>query len=262
MFIQLNNLTLHYQTEGQPQGLPLVFINSLGCDLRIWDQLLPAFNHEFHLIRYDKRGHGLSDAPPGPYTIRDHSQDLDSLLTHLQVEKAVLVGISVGGLIALEWARLHPERVQALVLCDTAPKIGQAEGWQERIQAVRSQGLPAMAETILSRWFGPTFRQNHPADYYGYRNMLARASEEGYVATCAALRDADLRQEIANIAVPTLVLCGDEDVVISPAQTREWAAALPQAHVATIPHAAHLPCIEQPEVMAQVIGQFLQIFAD
>ncbi len=271
MFALINELTMHYridappesestggETGSAPSGPALVFINSLGCDLRIWDGVVPALMDRFHVLRYDKRGHGLTDAPPGPYTIREHSQDLAGLLDALAIDTAVLVGISVGGLVAMDFALLHPERVRGLVLCDTAPNIGTAGGWTERIRAVNERGLEEMAETIMARWFAPGFAQSNPAMFRGWRNMLARTPQEGYTATCAALMDADLRESIGAITAPTLAVCGAADLVVTPAQTREWAACLPGAWVKVIEGAAHLPCIEQPQALLQVMEPFLQ----
>jgi 3-oxoadipate enol-lactonase len=259
MFALINHLTLHYQIDGQPQGMPLVFVNGLGCDLHIWDHVIPPFKDQYRIIRYDKRGHGHSDTPPGPYTIRDHCNDLADLLSELKVDQAILVGISVGGLIALDFTMLHPGVVRALVLCDTAPKIGTTELWNDRILTVHERGLTEMGDAILSRWFAPEFKENRPSDYQESLNMLSRTPLEGYVATCAALRDADLRgPTLHTIPVPTLVLCGAQDLVVSPAQTKEWAAFIPQARIEVIEGAAHLPCIEQPERMANVIGKFLR----
>jgi len=258
MFALLNHLTLHYRVDGRLQGTPLVFINSLGCDLRVWEGVIQSFTNQPGIIRYDKRGHGLSDGPPGPHTIRGHTHDLYALLNFLEVNDVLLIGISVGGQIAMDFALQYPSRVLGLVLSDTAPVIGTPELWEERIQAVRERGLAGMAETILSRWFLPEFSQTRPAEYRGYLNMLSRTSPEGYIATCAAIRDADLSGSIGAITAPALALCGAGDRVVSPEQTREWAACLPKAHLEIIKGAAHLPCIEQPEAMANAIGEFLR----
>ncbi len=258
MFALINGITLHYRLDGASNGAPLVFINSLGCDLRIWEPVVAHWMGDYRMIFYDKRGHGLSDAPPGPYTIHDHTQDLEALLADLKVSSPVLLGISVGGLVAMDYALLHPDGVRALVLCDTAPKIGTAEGWNERIEKVNELGLENLAEVILSRWFMPSFSSVHPAEYRGYINMLSRSPQAGYTATCSALRDADLRESISAIQVPVLAICGSGDGVVTPEQTREWAACLPRARVDIINDAAHLPCIEQPEAVATAIKQFLK----
>ena len=210
-FVAVQGITLHYVFEGLKEGVPLVFINSLGGDLRIWDKLVPYFVEHFPIIRYDKRGHGLSDCPPGPYSIRDHANDLANLLEYLQVKQAILVGVSVGGMIALDYAINHPQSVGALVLCDTAAKLGTAEYWHERIESLRKNGFDDVAEAIVSRWFSPTFFNQHSADYQGYFNMLTRTPIAGYIATCEAIRDADLRDSVRTIKAKSLILCGAED---------------------------------------------------
>ena len=139
-FETIDSITLHYTLDGQSTGMPLVFLNSLGTDLRIWQKVLPYFASHYRLICYDKRGHGLSDSPPGPYTLGNHTNDLAGLLAHLQVDEAVLIGDSVGGMIAIDFAASRPQQVKALVLCDTAAKIGTAEYWNERIDTLRQHG--------------------------------------------------------------------------------------------------------------------------
>jgi len=258
MFALINNLTLHYRIEGDARNPPLVFINSLGTDLRLWDEVAAKFVDRYRLIHYDKRGHGLSDAPTGPYSIRDYAHDLAGLLDHLKVETGILVGISVGGMIAMDYTLQYPERVKALVLCDTAPRIGAVESWNDRIQVVRQQGLAALAETLTGRWFAPVFASRHPAKYRGYLNMLARMPLEGYVATCAALRDADLREQAKAITAPSLVLCGSEDASTPPSLVLQFAVSLPNAHFEIIEEAAHLPCVEQPEAVAAAMDRFFR----
>jgi 3-oxoadipate enol-lactonase len=256
-FTTVNNVTLHYACEGASEGPPLVFINSLGTDLRIWDRVVPHFSDSYRIIRYDKRGHGLSDCPPAPYSIRDHATDLAGLLDQLEAPQAILVGISVGGMIALDFAATWAERVLSLVLCDTAPKIGSAVLWNERITNLRQNGMDAMRDTILPRWFADAFVMQEPAAYRGYANMLTRMPVEGYTGTCAAIRDADLTDAARSITIPTLVLCGAEDLATPPALVQRLCELIPHAQYQKIPDAAHLPCIEQPDIIAQHIAQFI-----
>lgn len=261
-FITNQGVTLHYRLDGVPDGIPLVFLNSLGTDLRMWDKVTPAFAGRYRLIRYDKRGHGLSDCPPGPYALRDHTNDLAGLLAHLQVGPAILIGDSVGGMIALDFAAAHPQQVKALVLCDTAAKIGTADYWNERIDTLRQHGLPYLAPTILERWFSPTFAAQHPAEYRAYGNMLTRTPLEGYIATCTAIRDADLREAAQALAVKSLVVCGAEDKATPPELARGLAETLPNARFELIEQAGHLPGIEQPAALAAKINRFLSEISD
>jgi 3-oxoadipate enol-lactonase len=254
MFATVNGITLNYVLEKNLGKPTVVFINSLGSDYRIWEKMLPHFS-DYQTLRYDKRGHGLSDAPPAPYSMTDHAKDLCGLLEHLTIDKAILVGISVGGMIALQTALLRPEKVNALVLCDTGAKIGTEESWRERIDAVQQGHMETVAKTVIGRWFTPTFFEKNAAEAQGYFNMLTRTPLEGYMGTCAALRDADLRSSVS--ALKALVLCGSEDQSTPPSLNQELATLL-NAPFEGIDGAGHLPCIEQAEVMSQRILSFLQ----
>lgn len=257
-FATVEGIKLHYTLEGLPSGPPLVFINSLGTNYHLWDKLIPYFVDNFPIVRYDKRGHGLSDCPPGPYSISDHANDLAGLLEHLNIKEAILIGISVGGMIALEQASRQPQSVKALVLCDTAAKIGTTESWNERIEAIRQNGLSGMAGTILGRWFTAAFAEQDPAGYQAYQAMLTQTPVAGYLATCAAIQDADLSEPAKTIRTKALVLGGADDLSTPPQVGRELAGMLSEARFEVIEQAGHLPCVEQPEAMAQKILQFFR----
>lgn len=257
-FFTLKNITLHYYAEGISGGVPMVFINPLGCDLRVWDAVVPHLKSYYPVIRFDKRGHGLSDTPSAPYSMADLAADVNGLLDHLGIEQAILVGMSVGGMIALKTALVYPGRVKALVLCDTAAKIATADYWNERINTLREHGMTHLADKILSRWFTADFIEQNPAIYRGFYNLLTRMPLEGYIGTCAALRDTDLRAEVQRISVPTLVLCGTEDVATPPTLVREFAESLPHTSFMLIDKAAHTPSAEQPEQLAAAILTFLK----
>lgn len=255
-FANVGGITLHYRQEGLQTGIPLVFINSLGTDLRLWDELVKSLANRYAIVRYDKRGHGLSDCPPGPYSIRDETNDLAGLLAHLEIEEAIVVGISVGGMIALDYAGRHPERTKSLVLSDTAPRIGTADTWNGRIAALRDKGMAPLSDTIVARWFAPEFAIQRPTDYRGFTNMFVRTPLEGYTATCEAIRDADLTEIVGTIKAKALVLCGEKDVATPPNSVRDLATILENAHFELVEEAAHLPCAEQPASMAEKITRF------
>lgn len=257
-FATFNNLTLHYQIEGKSQATAIIFANSLGTDLRIWDGVVAHFAENYMIIRYDKPGHGLSDTPSGTYTIHDHAEAVAGLLDTLNIQTVIFAGISMGGQIAQNFAIYHPERVKALVLCDTAAKLGTADGWNQRIDGIREKGMARMSDTILSRWFASSYAEGNPSDYTGYRNMLARTSADGYIAACESLRDADMREQVVNVQAPTLVICGAEDVATTPTTVQELAESIPNARLILIENAGHLPCIEQPDVMSSKIKQFFE----
>ncbi len=257
-FITANGLTLHYAESGRADGLPLVFANSLGTDFRTWDGVVPHFADECRIIRYDKRGHGLSDCPPAPYRIEDHADDLVGLLDALEIPSAVIVGISVGGQITMNVAIRYLERVKAAIFCDTAAKIGTEEMWNTRINTLREHGMAYLSETIVTRWFAPSYAEAQPAAYRGYMHMLARTPVEGYAGTCESLRDADMREAVAKIQAKPLVICGAEDAATTPELVRAFAESLPDSQFQLIHGAGHLPCVEQPDATAHAIQHFLQ----
>ncbi len=256
-FTTINQHVFHYVLQGDLSGTALVFINSLGGDLRIWDAVIPELSDQRPIVRYDLRGQGLSDCPPGPYTIEQFSDDLVGLLDFLDLEQAIPIGISVGGMVAQHFAANYPERVPCLVLADTGARIGTAEMWNERIAALRAHGMEHLTEAILTRWFPPEFAEERPEEYRGYANMLARNPVSGYTATCEAIRDADLSALSERIRSPALVLCGAKDIATPPEMALSLAEALPDARLALISGAAHLPCIEQPAAMAGEMDRFL-----
>jgi 3-oxoadipate enol-lactonase len=257
-FTATEEITLHFELDGSAKGQPLVFINSLGTDLRSWDAVVEELAADFLCLRYDKRGHGLSDCPPGPYTLSDFSDDLARLVEILGLGQHAVVGISIGGLIAMDYALRFGNELRGLVIADSAAQIGNPEGWQQRIDDVNARGLAEMAAEILPRWFSSQYAEKCPDEYRGYLNMLARQPAAGYTASCAALRDADLRDRVKELDVPTLVLCGEEDGPTPPETCRQLASSLPQAEFAVIPGAGHLPCIEQPAEFARQVRAFAE----
>ncbi|MBE7202733.1 MAG: 3-oxoadipate enol-lactonase [Parafilimonas terrae] len=252
-FISCNGIVLHAGRIGDPGKPAIVFANSLGTDARIWDAVIPFLAERYSFVLYDKRGHGLSDAPRGPYRIADHAADLMALLDAMRIDRFALVGLSVGGMIAQTIAAGQRDRVAALVLCDTAAKIGDTSTWDARIEAVEYKGLESIATSVLERWFTRPYRSRETAAMAGWRNMLTRQPPGGYAATCAAIRDADLRAVAATIAVPTLCLVGDGDLSTPPDLVRGTADLIPNSRFAVIEGAGHIPCVEQPKALADLI---------
>jgi 3-oxoadipate enol-lactonase len=257
-FVKIDKAVHHYVVEGDRKKPALVFSNSLGSDLCIWDAVASRLVSNFYLIRYDQRGHGLSDFTEPPYSIDDLARDLVGLLDALEINQAVVCGISVGGLIAQCLALSHPRRVRALVLCDTGARIGSTESWEQRIATVQGGGLQPLEAPSMERWFTQTFRERSPADVRGYSNMLLRTTVAGYLGACCALRDADFTQDAIRISQPTLVLCGEQDVATPPELGKELARLIPRSQFALIQQAAHLICIEQPDAVVDRMMQFFR----
>ena len=255
-FKALNGIVLHYQDLGPAEKPALVFANSLGTDFRIWDQVVARLAEGFRIVLYDKRGHGLSSVTPAPYRIADHVADLAALLDDLAIEGAIVCGLSVGGLIAQGLYASRPELVRALILSDTAHRIGNAETWAQRIAAIEQSGIESIADAILERWFSKGLREGDPTALAGWRHMLTRTPQAGYLGTCAAIRDADFTEQAKQIKVPALCIVGREDGATPPELMRQTAELIPGCGYQVIEGAGHLPCIEQPQVVAALIEKF------
>jgi 3-oxoadipate enol-lactonase len=266
-FATINGIAIHHDVrfadgDGNAGAPVLVFINSLGTDFRIWDQVRGKLSDEFTMLVYDKRGHGLSGLANPPYSISDHVEDLAALLDHLDLHDVVLCGLSVGGLISLGLHAVQPERIRGLVLSNTAPKIGNAEMWAARISAIEENGIGSILEDVMARWFTPDFRRPDNAAYQGYCTMLLRQAPQGYAGTCAAIRDADFTEVAAKIAIPALCIAGSHDGSTPPAIVKAMAELIPGARYELIEDAAHIPCVETPAVHAALIRDFVRNLMD
>lgn len=262
-FALIDDVAVHYDFrpagEGGHGAAPaLVFINSLGTDLRIWDGIVALLGDDHAILTYDKRGHGLSETGATPYTIERLARDLIALLERLSIRRAVLCGLSVGGLVAQGVHALRPDLVAGLVLSNTAHKIGTADMWNARIEAIGKSGLAGIVDATMPRWFTPAFRVPENAAYAGYRSMFVRQPLAGYAATCAALRDADYTADARRITVPTLCIVGDQDGATPPELVRELAGLIPGARFEVIAASGHIPNAEQPAAYADLLRRFLQ----
>jgi 3-oxoadipate enol-lactonase len=183
--------------------------------------------------------------------------DLAGLLDRLGNDDVILCGLSIGGLIAQGFAARHPQAVRGLILCDTAAKIGTAQSWNDRISTVERDGIEAIADSVMEKWFTAAFHRERSADLAGYRTMLVRQPVAGYVGSCVALRGADYTEAARDISVPTLCIVGDQDGSTPPDLVRATAALIPGARFEVIAGAGHIPCVEQPEPLAALIRSFL-----
>ena len=236
-FARLNDVTLHYQVIGSPADKPaVVFVNSLGTDFRIWRDVVVRLADDCSMLMYDKRGHGLSDVGDAPYSMALHAADLQALLEHTGFSGAVAVGSSVGGLIAQQLSLSRPKSLAGIVLLGIAHKVGTAQSWAERIAAVSSGGIAAVADKIVSGWFTAEFRKDKAATA-GYRNMLTRTPQDGYLGTVAAIRDTDFTTTARRIAVPVVCAVGDSDPTTPVALAQEYVGLAPGARLPRHEHA-------------------------
>lgn len=257
-FASINDIVVHYDFQRVKGEKPVVvFINSLGTDFRIWNEVRTRLNKDASTLVYDKRGHGLSDIGNTPYTIEQLASDLIALLDRLSIKRTIICGLSVGGLIAQGVYAARPDLVTGLILSNTAHKIGTAEMWNARIAAIQQDGLTSILDATMPRWFTPVYRRPDNPAYRAYCNMFARQPLDGYAATCAALREADLTEVAKNVSVPTLCLVGDQDGSTPPTLVRELASLIPEADFAEIAASGHIPCIEQPDAYVSLLRNFI-----
>jgi 3-oxoadipate enol-lactonase len=248
---------LAYRMDGAAGAPVLVLSNSIATDHTMWDDNVAAFARHFRVLRYDMRGHGGSGAPPGAYSIDRLGRDAIELMDRLEVERVHFLGLSLGGFVG-QWLGVHaPERIDRLVLSNTAPHLGPASDFDARISDLRGEGaMDSVAETFLANWFPPALREANGPTIRRFRAMILRSPPHGLAGAFAAVRDADLRRPIALIDRPTLVVGGECDTVTLPEHSRQIAARIPGARLAMLP-SVHLPNVEMARDYEEIVLRFL-----
>lgn len=253
--LDLGDVTLHWREDGDPAGHPVVFANALGTDFRLWDKVIPLLPKGLRLLRFDMRGHGLSSCPEGPYGMGALIRDAERLLDAAGVRDCVFVGLSIGGLIAQGLAVKRLDQIRALVLSNTAAKIGTPQLWADRIAAIRAGGIEVIADATMERWFSAPFRAG--SEVTAWRNMLTRQPVEGYTGSANAIAGADFITPTSGLTLPTLVIAGSEDGSTPPDMVREMADLIKGSRFDLIRGAGHLPPVEKPAEYAQALRSFL-----
>jgi 3-oxoadipate enol-lactonase/4-carboxymuconolactone decarboxylase len=255
-FTTRDGCRLYWKLDGADSLPPLVLLNSIGTDMGLWDAVLPGLSPAFRLLRIDTRGHGASDAPAGDYTLAQLADDVAAIMDDAGVTRAAVAGVSLGGMMAMELALRHPPRVSALALICTSPAM-DAVAWQARIETVRGQGTAAIAELAVGRLLSPDFRVRHPGIADSLLRFIRAQSDQGYAGAGAAIRDMDLLDRLAAIAVPALVVTGERDISTPFAGHGDrLLASIPGARHAALA-SAHLPPIEAPGALAAMLRGFL-----
>lgn len=255
-FVTAAKARLFYRWDG-PEGLPTVVLsNSLGSTYAMWDPQIAELSRSFRVLRYDTRGHGSSDVTPGPYDLGLLGRDVLSLLDALELRAVSFCGLSLGGMIGIWLASNQSQRLERLVLCNTSAQLGGPDLWNSRIEAVRSGGMAAIADTVIERWFTPGFRQENPETINRIRDMVLGTPPDGYAACAAAIRDMDQRAALDRIATPTLVICGTHDPATPPEHGRFIAAHIQGARLVELA-TAHLSNVEAAPVFTNTVLDFL-----
>jgi 3-oxoadipate enol-lactonase len=255
-FLEIDGAPLHYRWDGPANRPVLLFSNSLGTDLSMWDAQIPELSRHFRLLRYDARGHGESSLPPGPCTLAQLGEDVVALLDALGLDRVHFCGLSMGGAIG-QWLGIHhPDRLHKLVLANTAAKFGQPENWTARIEQVRKGGIQSLLPGLLDRWVTADYQAAEPETVARIREMLLATPTDGYCACCEALRDFDQRALVDSIAAPTLVIAGSNDMATPQALSEFLAGAIPGARFVSLP-TAHLSNIEASSAFTAAVLAFL-----
>jgi 3-oxoadipate enol-lactonase len=251
------SVVVQHRLDG-PEDAPVVVLsNSLGTTHRMWDEQLPALAERFRVLRYDTRGHGDSAAPPGPYSIEGLAGDALALLDELGIERVSWCGVSLGGMTGLWLAANAPERIERLVPCCTAAYLPPADAWTDRAATVRAEGMAAVADAVLERWFTPDLADREPDTVERFRTELLQTPPEGYAGCCEAIAGHDVRGLLASISAPTLVIAGEEDPATPPALGEEIAGGVPGARFEVVPHGRHLANVERADAVTPMLLEHL-----
>ncbi len=254
--IDANGASLHVEIEGPDAAPALMLSNSLGTDLHMWDPQAGEFTKSFRLIRYDRRGHGKSSAPKGPYSMEMLGRDALGILDALNIRKVHWLGLSMGGMVGQWLGANAPDRIDRLILSNTSSYYENKMPWNDRIALVREKGLGAIADNIMKVWFTEDFRTRAPQTVARMKDTMLGIPLEGYIGCCEAVRDMDHRDLLGRITAPTLVIAGIKDPA-TPVENAEFIRArVPGAKLALI-DAAHIANVEQPNAYARAAMDFL-----
>lgn len=254
--IAANGTSLHWREDGDPNGRPVVFANSLGTDLRLWDAVIDILPQHHRYIRFDLRGHGLSDVGQSPYEMSTLVDDAEALVEALDLGAVTFVGLSIGGMIGQGLAARRPDLMNRLVLSNTAARMGTPEMWADRMANIERHGLNGIADGVLDRWFGPAFRAR--PEVAMWRAMLTRTPQQGYLGCCAAIAGADLTATTQTLTLPVMGIAGSEDGASPADLVRATCDLIAGAHCHVIAGAGHLPCVETPKEFAALLIPFLE----
>jgi len=254
--IRTNGIDTHYALSGRPGAPTVILSHGLAANLSMWEPQLPMLSRSFSVLRYDIRGHGASSATPGDYSLELLARDVIALMDALGIDAAHYVGLSLGGMVGQYVGAWHRERLLSLVLCATTSDAPKA-AWDARVRDARAHGVAPLADATVDRWVTPALRRDAPQTVEQIRAMVLGTSLDGYAGSAAAIRDMALAPVLGRIAVPTLVIAGEEDTSTPLPVLAHIADAIPGAELLTVPGAAHMPTMERPEVCNAALERFL-----
>ncbi len=254
--IDADGCLLNVSVEGRESGPTIMLSNSLGTTMQMWEPQMAALTKLFRVVRYDRRGHGKSGVPAGPYSMDRFGKDVLAILDDLNIEKVHWCGVSMGGMVGQWLGANAPERVGKLVLANTACYYADPTNWLNRIKAVNEGGLAAIADTVIAAWLTADFREREPQITARLKQMLLDSPAQGYMACCEALSTLDLRDQLPRITAPTLVIAGRNDVATPVAAGELVRSSIPGASM-TLLDAAHISNVEQSHSFTEAVVGFL-----
>lgn len=255
--IKTQHTTLNYVFDDFKKEQTILFSNSLGTDLTMWDKQVELLGVEFNILRYDIRGHGNSEVTEGEYSTEMLGKDVLDLLDYLKIKKVNFCGLSIGGLTG-QWLGIHaPERLNKLIICNTAVKIGNNEGWNTRIDDVQKNGLYSIVSGTQERWFTPEFVSKNKTEVVAVLAKFVQTPLAGYVFCCAAVRDADFTNDVSKISVATLIIVGTEDFVTTVEDGDFLMDKIPNSILAGL-KTAHISNIEKADEFTKLLIEFIK----
>jgi 3-oxoadipate enol-lactonase len=254
--IDADGCPIHIEVEGREGAPALMLSNSLGTDLTMWNPQVKNFAEKFRLIRYDRRGHGQSGAPKGPYSMERFGRDVLAVLDALKIERTHWCGLSMGGMVGQWLGANAPGRIDRMIFSNTACYYSDKDLWNARIKLLREKGLTAIADAIIERWFTKGFRDRAPQTIAGMRDILVKTPLEGYVGCCEAIRDMDHREMLPKIKAPVLIIAGKQDLATTVENAEFIRARVPRSKL-TVIDAAHISNVEQPDIYTKTALEFL-----
>ena len=251
-FVRSNGADIYWKHEGKAENAPLVLLNSIGTDMDLWDAALPALRRRFSVLRVDSRGHGASDAPAGDYDLAMLARDVVAAMDAAEIGRAVVAGVSLGGMVAMQMARDAPECLSGLALICTSATMDRA-AWTARVKKVRDEGMAGIVDLAMSRFLSPEFVQERPEIAASVRRTLLGMEADGYAGCAAAIRDMDLVNHLDSISVPTLVMSGERDTSTPFTDHGAYLVERIQTARQIALDAAHLAPLEAPDALASAI---------
>jgi len=260
MKVNVNGVGIHYELSGKKDRPVVVLSHSLCTNLAMWDAQVPVLENDFRVLRYDMRGHGGSDAPDGPYTLEQLAEDVIGLLDDLKINKFHWIGISMGGMIGQSLALNHADRLHSLVLCDTT-SVTPAEAqpvWRERIETAKTEGLQALVDETLERWFTPAHLNENPLPVQRIREQVLATPVAGFIGCGAAICRLDYSHRLSEIHTPTLIIVGEDDPGTPVSASEAIYLRIAGSKLKIIPSARHLCNVEMPQAFNELIVPFLR----